>query len=249
MIHVFEYNWAVYRRVWRGALTVTFIGPVLFLGSIGIGLGSLVGRGAGLGMPYLEFLGPALLAAACMQAAVGEATYPVMGKVKWNRTYEAVLASPIGVTGVVLGELAWYAFRQLLVAGAFFLVLLAFGVPRTPLALAAVPAGMLTGLAFALPIYAYSVTRESDAAFTVLFRWVIGPLFLFSGTFFPIDRLPVALQPVAWLLPLAHGVAITRDVTRGVVVPADLGHAAVLLAFVAAGTLAATVTLRRRMLP
>ena len=249
MTAVFEHNWAVYRRVWRGALTVSFVGPILFLASIGLGLGSLVNQSRGLGVPYLNFLAPALLAAACMQAAVGEATYPVMGKVRWNRTYDAVLATPARASDIVLGELAWYAFRQLLVAGAFFVVLVAFGVVRSPVAVAAVPAGVLTGLAFAMPIYAFTLTRETDAAFAVLFRFVIGPLFLFSGTFFPIDRLPALLQPLAWAFPLAHGVALTRDLCLARPGPGDLGDAAFLAAFTLAGVLAARVTLRRRLLP
>ena len=248
MTQVFELNWAVYRRVWRGSLTVSFVGPVLFLASIGIGLGSLVNRGRGLGMPYLEFLAPALLAAACMQSAVAETTYPVMGKVKWDRTYDAILATPLGATDIVLGELAWYAFRHLIVAGAFFVVLLVFGVTHSPLAVLVVPAGILTGLAFAMPVYAFATTRETDAAFSLLFRFVIGPLFLFSGTFFPIDRLPALLQPVAWALPLSHGVALARDLALDHAGRFDLGHAAVLVAYAGAGVLAARITLPRRLL-
>lgn len=248
MTRVFEYEWAIYRRVWRGLLTTSFIGPVLFLASIGLGLGSLVNRGRGVGMPYLEFLAPALLVTACMQAAVAETTYPVMGKLKWNQTYDAILSTPLGISDIVFGELAWYAFRLAIVAAAFLVAMAAFGVVRTPLGALALGVGVLTGLAFAMPVYALTTTRQNDAAFAVLFRFVIGPLFLFSGTFFPLERLPAALQAVAWALPLAHGVALSRDAVRGTATPADLLHIAVLVAYVVSGTLVARVTLRRRLL-
>ncbi len=248
-LRVVEYDWAVYRVLWRGSITMNFLGPLLFLASIGAGLGSLVNRSRGLGMPYLDFLAPALLATACMQAAVGDATYPVMGKIKWNRVYDAMLATPVGTTDVVLGELAWNVLRQLTVAAAFFLVTLLFGVPRGGAAILAIAAGALTGLSFAMPIYAWTATRDTDAAFSLLFRVVIGPIFLFSGTFFPIERLPALLQPVAWTLPLSHGVALTRDLMLARLAPLDAGHAAVLVAYLVGGVLVARTTLRRRMSP
>jgi lipooligosaccharide transport system permease protein len=246
-LHVIEAEWAVYRRVWRSTLGFSFVGPLLFLASIGIGLGALVNRSQALGMPYLDFLAPALLPSTAMQTAVGEATYPVLGKVLWNKTYEAVLSTPVTPDEVVFGELAWYGLRQVLQSAAFFAVLLLFAVPRGVAAPAAIAAGALTGLAFAMPIYAFSMTRQTDAAFSILFRFVIGPLFLFSGTFFPISRLPALLQPLAWALPLAHGVQLSRDLTLGAAHARDLLHAGVLLAYVAAGTAAATLAIRRRM--
>jgi lipooligosaccharide transport system permease protein len=248
-LRVVEYDWAVYRRVWRGSLTGNFLGPLLFLASIGAGLGSLVNRSRGLGMPYLDFLAPALLATACMQAGVGDSTYPVMGKIRWNRVYDAMLATPLGTADVVAGELGWNVLRQLSVAASFFLVTLLFGVPKGGAAVVAVAAGALTGLAFAMPIYAYTATRESDAAFAVLYRVVVGPIFLFSGTFFPIERLPGLLQPLAWALPLSHGVALTRDLMLGRPAALDAAHAAMLLAYVVGGVLAARITLQRRMSP
>ena len=248
-LHVVEWEWNVYRRAWRGSVTMNFLGPILFLAAIGVGLGSLVNRTNALGVPYLDFLAPALVATACMQAAVGESTYPVMGKVKWERTYEAVLATPTGTGDIILGELLWYALRQLLVAGAFVVVLFAFGIPKSPLAVLAVPAGAFTGLAFSMPIYAFSVTRQTDVSFAMLFRFIIGPLFLFSGTFFPIDRLPLLMQALAWALPLSHGVALSRDLVLNTASPMDLGHLAVIAAYLTAGALAARIALDRRLRP
>ncbi|HEX6548616.1 MAG TPA: ABC transporter permease [Candidatus Dormibacteraeota bacterium] len=248
-LHIVEAEWAVYRRIWRGTLGFSFLGPLFFLASIGIGLGVLVNRNQSLGMPYLDFLAPALLPIAAMQTAVGEATYPVMAKVRWNKTYEAALATPISTNDIVFGELLWYAFRRLLEATAFVLVMLLFGVPKGPTAIGAIGAGVLTGLAFAMPVYAFAITRETDAAFSILFRFVIGPLFLFSGTFFPLDRLPAALQAAAWMLPLAHGVQLSRDLTLNTPHPQDLLHTVVLIVYIAAGTAAASITIRRRMSP
>lgn len=246
-LHIVEWEWNVYRRAWRGSVTINFLGPIFFLTAIGLGLGSLVNRTNTLGIPYLDFLAPALVATACMQAAVGESTYPVMGKVKWDRTYEAVLATPTDTSDIILGELLWYALRQLLVAAAFVLVLFLFGIPKSPLAVLAVPAGAVTGLAFAMPIYAFAVTRETDLPFAMLFRFMIGPLFLFSGTFFPIDRLPVLMQGLAWALPLSHGVALARDLVLNTANLLDLAHLAVIAAYVAAGAVAARMALDRRL--
>ncbi len=246
-LRIVEWDFAVYRRAWRGTITINFLGPILFLTSIGVGLGTLVNRGGGLGMSYLAFLAPALLAANAMQAGMSEATYPVMGKLKWERTYDAVIATPATVTDVVFGELGWFAIRQLLVATAFTIVLALFQVPRSPLAVLAVPAAALNGLAFAMPIYAYTTTLDNDVPFAMLFRLGMGPLFLFSGTFFPIDRLPPLVEGLAWALPLSHGVALCRDLVLSTPRAVDLVHVGVLTAYLTAGVGLARAGLRRRL--
>jgi lipooligosaccharide transport system permease protein len=110
------------------------------------------------------------------------------------------------------------------------------------------PVGVLTGLAFAAPIFAFSATQEGDDGFNVLFRFIITPLFLFSGTFFPVDQLPVWLRPVAWVTPLWHGVQANRELALGVATPAAvLGHVAYLLAVVVLGGWLALRSFRRRL--
>jgi lipooligosaccharide transport system permease protein len=249
---VLEHNLRVYRRTWRGSLLVSFVSPVLFLVAIGFGLGSLVNRAAGGavgGVPYVQFVAAGLLAANAMQTAGAEASYPIMAKVLWYRTYEAMLATPLATADLVVGELLWMSLRLLLAATSFFLVMTAFGAVRSPWGVLAIPAAVLTGLAFAMPIAAFAAAQRTDTPFSLLFRFVLLPLFLFSGTFFPVERLPMALQVAAWASPLFHGVALTRAFALGGVAPGPLLlHIAVLLLCVLTGAVAARFTFARSLL-
>lgn len=249
-VHVLEQDLLVYRRVWRGSVLVSFLSPVLFLSAIGFGLGALVNRGSGgvAGLPYVAFLAPGLLATTAMQTGAIEATYPIMGKVRWDRTYEAMLATPLAIADLVVGDLTWLALRSLLVSAVFYVVMLLFGLPRGPLSALAVVAGGLTGLAFAAPIYAFSTQQENDSGFSALQRFVIVPLFLFGGAFFPITKLPLLLQLVALLTPLYHGVALARGLALDRISVAEAAvHVAVLLLYIALGVTLSWLGLRRRL--
>ena len=249
-VHVFEHNLIGYRRTWRGSVLVSFIGPVFYLTAMGLGLGSLVNRGSGgvAGVPYRDFLAPGLLVATAMQTAALEMTYPIMAKLVWWKTYDAILATPLRARDLVIGEIAWIAARAGLVAVTFYVVMQAVGATRSPMAPLAIGAGVLTGVAFGAPIMAFSATQSRDSGFAALNRFVITPLFLFGGTFFPLERLPLALQVVAWTTPLAHGVALSRGLALGTITlgPALL-HTVVPLLYIVAGTVAAVVLLRRRL--
>ncbi|MDQ1697019.1 MAG: lipooligosaccharide transport system permease protein [Frankiaceae bacterium] len=247
----FEYWLAVYRRTWRGSVVTSIVSPVLFLAAMGVGLGSLVHGGSGqvAGVRYAVFLAPGLLAASVMQTAMGEATWPVMGAIKWDRTYLGMLATPLTVSDVLLGHLAFMTLRVSIVATAFTVVTALFGLVHSAGgAVLALPAAVLTGTAFAAPIAAFSATQARETGFILLYRFGLIPLFLFSGTFFPVSQLPLVLRPVAWLTPLWHGVSLCRDLalSRGSVL-AMLGHAAYLLALTALGVLAAQWAYRRRL--
>jgi lipooligosaccharide transport system permease protein len=149
---------------------------------------------------------------------------------------------------VVLGELSWIALRLTTVAGAFTVVMAAFGVPRSPLVLAAIPAAVLTGLAFAAPIVAYAATLKAGGTFNQIFRFGITPMFLFSGTFFPVSQLPAPLQPVAAATPLFHGVELVRGLALGTIGGWQWTvHVAYLVSFVAAGTAIALRTFERKL--
>ena len=252
-LRIVKRNAIVYRRRWRGSLFFSFLQPTLFLTAMGLGLGSQIdGAGAVLpgGVPFLHFLAPGLLAAACMQTATFESSFPVHGKMNWQRNYEAMNATPIRVADIVAGELVWLGVRLAMVAGTFTLVITACGVVRSPSAILALPAAVLTGLAFGAPIMAYAATLKTNGNFNYLFRFVITPLFLFSGVFFPVSRLPDWIEPLAWLTPLFHGVAITRGLTMGSLEPAaSMAHATYLVALVAAGAWAAVRTFDRKLRP
>lgn len=215
---VFEHRAYQYRRSFRGSLFGSFVNPALYLMAMGLGLGGIVNARspeAFGGVTYLQFLAPGLLAGFAMQQAIFEATFPVMEGLVWRRIFHAMYATPIGPRAVAVGTLAWIAFRLTLIAVVFTIVSWPFGALVSPLALLGIPAAVITGLAFAGVMGAYMATQRTPDKFSAIFRWAIMPLFLFSGTFFPISSLPAALQPIAWLSPLWHGVELTRGASLG----------------------------------
>jgi len=239
-----------YKRTWRGSLTTSFLYPVLYLSAMGVGLGSLVNHHAHTidGVHYIDFLAPGLMAATAMQVGGNEAMYPVMGAIKWIRTYFAMLATPLGVADVLLGHLAWIALRLAAVTTIYLAIMAAFGTVHSPYAVLAVPAGILTGMAFAAPIAAFAATQNNDAGFSALYRFGLIPLFLFSGTFFPVTQLPGWLQAAAEAAPLYHGVALCRALTLGRLAPGpDLAHAAYLVVLTVLGFTLARRTFARRL--
>ena len=250
-LHVVQRNALVYRRVWRGSLFTSFLQPTLFLTAIGVMLGSQIDRGGASlpgGVQFLHFLAPGLLAAACMQTATFESSFPVHQKMLWSRTYDAMCATPIRVADIVIGELAWIGLRLVAVAATFMMAMALFGAVRSPGALLAVPTAVLTGLAFSAPILAYAATLKTGHTFNVLFRFIITPLFLFSGVFFPISRLPGWVEWLAWLTPLFHGVSLTRALTLDTVdAPWWVLHLTYLLAMTTSGGWAATRTFERKL--
>lgn len=249
-LHVVEYNALVFRRIWRGSIAVSFFTPVFFMAAMGLGLGTLVNRSSGGvdGVPYLEWLAPALVAAATMQTAAAEAMYPILAKIVWDKTYEAVLATRLTIPDLMRGEIVWLVLRMSIVSSMFYVVMLAFGVIHSLESLLTIPAAILTGLAFATPIMAFTATRHNDNGFAGINRFVIIPLYLLAGTFFPIARLPLALQLVAWATPLAHGVALSRGVVLGNISAYDaLLHTAVLLAYFLGGLVMARALLTKRL--
>lgn len=227
-----------YKRTWRGSLFGRFLSPLMFLLSIGLGLGSLVDDSAGGvdGVPYLQYVVPGIVAAQAMWVAMGESTYPVMGAIRWNEKYHAMLATPVGINDVLLGHLIYVAMQITGATAIFIGVAALFGSFGSWWVLLALPVTVATGMAFAVPVFAFSAKQETDGGFNILFRFIMTPLFLFSGIFFPVDQLPALLRPVAWLTPLWHGVEANRSLALG---SPDLGsitgHTAYLVVVIAIG--------------
>ncbi len=220
MMRVFEHRALQYRRTFRASIFGSFVNPALFLTAMGVGLGAYVNQGATSnlgGASYLQFLAPGLLAAALMQTASFESMFPILGGLQWNRIYHAMYATPIRPRDIALGNIAWILTRLTLVGTVFAAVIVLFGAAASPLIVLAVPAAVLTGMAFSTPIVAFSATQRRPDTFSTIFRFGITPLFLFSGTFFPIENLPGFLQPVAWLSPLWHGVDLCRSLMLGTI--------------------------------
>jgi lipooligosaccharide transport system permease protein len=249
-LRVYEYWLAQYRRVWRGTVITSIVNPVFYLGALGVGLGSIVNKsgGAPLGVPYLDFVAPGMLASAAMQLGSSEASWPVMGSFRWTRQYFAMIATPIGVRDVVLGHQLWMLVRLAGTSVIYLAVIAAFGGVNSFWGILALPAAVLVGAAFTAPLAAYAATLDNDAAFVPINRFVILPMFLFSGTFFPVSRLPLPLEWLAYATPLWHGVDLCRELTLGnVQLWRTLGHIAYLLVLVAAGLVWAQRTYARRL--
>ncbi|MDH3498577.1 MAG: ABC transporter permease [Acidimicrobiia bacterium] len=243
-----------YRHVWKASVFSNFLSPVLFLAAMGVGLGSLVDGGArssGLdGVSYLNFLAPGLLAASAMLTATGEGSFPVVAGIKWTKTYHAALATPIGVPDLVVGHLAWIAVRLAMVCGAFATVAVAFGAMPPGRAAAAVVPAVLTGLAFAAATTAYAAALKHEMGLTLLFRFGVTPLFLFSGTFFPVEQLPGWMQPAAYVVPLWHGVEMARAMALGIPYEVSpLLSVAYLASWIVAGAGLSVFFFRRRLRP
>jgi lipooligosaccharide transport system permease protein len=244
--------WLVnYRRTWRGTIYSSVLSPLLYLGAMGLGLGALVDK-HGLsslgGVSYLEFLAPGLLAAAAMETAMGESMYPVLASVKWLKTYQAAAATPLRPADLFHGHLLFTTMRLIMNAAIFLATMAAFGAIRSFWVVAAWPVAVLTGLAFAAPVEAFSITQNKDQNFALLFRFGMIPLFLFSGTFFPVSQLPAWIRPVAYATPLWHGVVLCRQLSLGTAdVMGALGHVAYLVVFVLAGLVVGQRTYRRRL--
>jgi lipooligosaccharide transport system permease protein len=247
----FEYWLHSSRHAWRATLLSSVAGPVLYLAALGVGLGTLVDRSdpGGLGgVPYLTFVAPGLLAATAMQIAAAEAGQPVRGAHQWTKAYHAMLATPLDVKDVLQGHLLWILLRVGTSCAIYAAVMAAFGAFDSTWALLALPAAVLTGMAFAAPIAAFAVTQDRDLGFAALSRFVIVPMFLFSGTFFPIEELPGAFEAIAYITPLWHGVDLARELSLGTAgVGWALLHAGYLALWVHAGTAVALITFRRRL--
>jgi lipooligosaccharide transport system permease protein len=242
-----------YRRIWRSSIWSSVLGPIFYLGALGFGLGSLVDKHSTAslgGVSYLAFVAPAILASGAMNTAMGEASYPVLGSIKWNRIYIGVQASPLRPADIFRGHLMFMAMRIAMNCAIVMLVIWAFGAIRSAWVVLAYPAAVLTGLAFAAPIAAWAVTVKLETSFNYLFRFGMMPLMLFSGTFFPLSQLPGWLQAVAEATPLWHGVALCRAFSLGTAASDPvgmLGHAAYLAALAAAGIAAGARTYRKRL--
>jgi len=246
----FEFFLAQYRRVWRGTAVTSVVTPVVYLLALGVGLGVYVDRSANFlgGITFLDFVAPGLMAATAMQLATFESSWPVLSAIKWDRQYHAMLATPLRVGDVLLGHQAFVAGRILMTATVYLVVITAFGAVDSPLGILAIPVTLLVGLSYSLPIAAWAAHTEDERSFVAVFRFLILPMFLFSGTFFPISLLPAPLEAIAYVTPLWHGATLCRGLTTGNVdISSALTHCGYLLVCCAVGFALARMTYRKRL--
>ncbi len=241
---VVEERWIWYRRNWRATAISSLLQPLLFLVAFGVGFGQLIDASGQApqftgAVPYLVWLAPALLVIGAVQTAAFESTYPILSAFKWQRTYWGVTATPVTPGQLAGGQLTWIALRLSLSGAAYLLVVALFGAVRGPGALVALVFAVLCGMAFSAPLVAFSAAQENEGTvFAAVFRFVVVPMTLFSGTFFPISQLPGLILPLVWISPLWHGTELARGAALGTMAlwPA-VGHVAYLMALVLVGVL------------
>jgi len=244
-----ERNLLVYRRGWL-VIVSGFFEPLFYLLSIGLGLGALVGGIAiddGRVVSYTAFAAPALLASSAMNGAIYDSTFNVFFKLNYAKTYDAILATPVGVGDVALGEIAWALIRGSIYAAVFLLVMLAMGLVLSPWAVLALPAAVLIGFAFAGVGMAATSFMRTWQDFDLI-QLAILPLFLFSATFYPVDAYPDAIRLLVQLTPLYHGVEMVRSLTTGSVDVGILVHVAYLATMGLAGLAITSRRLERLLL-
>jgi lipooligosaccharide transport system permease protein len=244
-----ERNVRAFRHGWV-TLVSGFFEPVFYLFSLGVGLGKLVGTvttDSGASVPYPVFVAPALLAASAMNGAVYDSTFNIFFKLKYAKLYDSVLSTPLGPRDVAVGEISWALIRGQAYAVMFLVVMLVAGLVDSWWALLALPAATLIGFAFAAVGMACTTFMRSWVDFDYV-QLAILPMFLFSGTFFPLSTYPPVLQGVVQATPLYHGVTLVRDLMLGQVSTGLLWHVAYLAVMGLVGLVIAARRLERLLL-
>jgi lipooligosaccharide transport system permease protein len=247
-VHVVERNLIAYKHQWVIFIS-GFAEPVLYLMGIGFGIGSLVPNISigGHTMSYAMFVAPALMASAAMNGAIIETTFNFFFKVRYAKTFDAIIATPLEVEDAIVGEVIWAVARGSVYSVGFIVLMFALGLLASPLALLAIPAGVLIGFAFAAAGAAATSFMRSWQDFDLV-QLALLPMFLFSGTFFPITVYPAPLQVVIEWTPLYHAVSLIRGLTTGAVGSAQVGNVAYLVGLTLIGLAIAAFRLRRQLL-
>jgi lipooligosaccharide transport system permease protein len=244
-LRVWRRDMESWRKYYRSSLVGALGEPILSLIAIGYGLGKFVHLG---GVGYAEFLAPGILASAAMNAASFEATFGSFTRMTEQKTYDAILATPIGVRELVAGDVLWAASKSLLSGVAVLVVAALAGLVHSAWALVLPPVALLVGVVFGAMGLVVSSRAKAYDFFTYYFTLVITVMYLFAGVFFPIESLPGWARAAAWTLPLTHAVVIARACMAGRVGPMLLVHAGVLVLMLAAAYLTAVRWVSRRLI-
>jgi lipooligosaccharide transport system permease protein len=244
--------WRVTARnlvVWRTYAGASALGnfgePLLYLVALGYGLGRVVPELGG--MSYAEFIAPGLVVSTVMYTATFEGTFGSYTRLSTQRTFDAILATPITPTELVSGEILWGGFKAAFGAAAVLVVIALFGLVPSWLALLTIPLGFLAGLMFMAMALVITGLSHSYESFNYYFTLVVAPMFLFSGIFFPLEEMPSWVVGASYFLPLTHVVALSRGLVRGTIGLAALWHLGAMLAFSAVAIVLSTRLLARRL--
>lgn len=247
---VWQRDATVWRKTWAIGFLPPLLEPLLYVAAFGLGLGALVGALAWQGerLSYLEFLAPGIVAAGVMNAAFFETTYASFVRMHYQRTFDGILATPLSMEEIVTGEILWGATRSVITASAMLAALAPFGLLRWPESFLLLPAAALGGLTFAAFGMVFTGVLPTIEAFNLPVFLVVTPMFLFSGTFFPLEQLPGWAARLSGALPLTHLVHLSRASALGLFGPPLLADIAYLALFAAAAYLAGVRFMVRRLI-
>lgn len=210
---VWQRNFTVYTKLYKSSIAVNFIEPVLYLAALGLGLGAFVQQINGV--PYIKFIAPGIIASSAMFAVIYECTYGTYVRMTYQKTFDAILATPVNLDDLIAGELMWGATKSLLYGTTIILVISLFGLVDSPLILLVVPLLFVAGLIFAEISVMFTAVIPGIDSYNYFYTLLMTPMFLFSGIFFPLDNLPPVVAKIAFFTPLYHLVNICRAFASG----------------------------------
>jgi lipooligosaccharide transport system permease protein len=213
MFRVWQRHWTVYTKLYKTSFALNFAEPALYLVAMGFGLGTFVQDIHGA--PYVNFIAPGIIASSSMFAAVYECTYGTYIRMTFQKTFDAILATPVSLNDLVAGELVWGATKSLIFGITIMIVVALFGLIDSPLIILALPFIFLCGLIFAQLSIMFAAVVPGIDSFSYFYTLFMTPLFLFSGIFFPLDSMPRAVTYIAFFTPLYHLVNICRSFAAG----------------------------------
>ena len=210
---VWQRHFTVYTKLYKSSFALNFVEPVLYLAALGLGLGAFVKEINGV--PYINFIAPGIIASSAMFAAIYECTYGTYVRMTYQKTFDAILATPVNIDDLVTGELMWGASKSLLYGSTIIIVISAFGLVKSPMILFALPVLFISGLIFAEISVIFTAVVPGIDSFNYFYTLLMTPMFLFSGIFFPLDNLPKVVSKIAFFTPLYHLVNICRSLAQG----------------------------------
>ncbi|HDL19668.1 MAG TPA: ABC transporter permease [Nitrospirae bacterium] len=210
---VWQRHFTVYTKLYKSSLALNFIEPVMYLVAMGLGLGAFVKEINGV--PYIKFIAPGIVASSAMFAAAYECTYGTYVRMTFQKTFDAILATPVNINDLILGELIWGATKSVLYGTIIIIVISLFGLVDSPLIILTIPFLFTVGLIFAGISVIFTALVPGIDSFNYFFTLFMTPMFLFSGIFFPLDSLPPVVEKIAFFTPLYHLVNIMRSFAAG----------------------------------
>jgi lipooligosaccharide transport system permease protein len=210
---VWQRHAKVYTKLYKSSIALNFIEPVLYLAALGLGLGAYVKEIRGV--PYVNFIAPGIIASSSMFAATYECSYGTYVRMTYQKTFDAILATPVNVDDLIAGEMIWGATKSALYGAIIRLVISAFGLVASSAVALALPLLFVSGIIFAEISLIFVAIVPGIDSFNYFYTLLMTPMFLFSGIFFPVDTLPALVSKIAFFTPLYHLVNICRSFASG----------------------------------